>query len=89
MDLKNDDLRETHDTANAAQSDEDRADLEYFGSINPADIGDWDTSSDNPLNSGNPKTATSAFEQAEIERRAALDFEQEQEHLGQDADKQE
>jgi len=44
---------------------------------------------DNPLNSGNPKTATWAFEQAQIEERAALDFEQEQDHLDQDGDKQE
>ena len=86
MDLeKENDVQDSHGAANNAQSDEDRADLEYFGSIDPDDIGDWDTSLDNPLNSGNPKTATSAFEQSQIEERAALGFEQER----QDADKTE
>jgi len=77
MDLKNeDDMQDNHDAANASQLAEDRADMEYFGSINPDEIGDWDTSLENPLNSGNPKTATSAFERSQIEERAALDFEQ-------------
>jgi hypothetical protein len=80
MDLENDDMQAQHDGANAAQLDEDREyveDLAYFSGIDPADIVDWDKSSDNPRNSGNPKTAETAAEQEEIERRAVADFEQE------------
>jgi hypothetical protein len=87
MDIANEDnVQDEHDAANLAQRNTDTADLEYFGSINPDDIIDWDKSLDNPLNSGNPKTAETAFEQAQIEERAALDFEREH-HL--DADTQE
>ncbi len=42
MDIENE--QDEHAARNAAQLGEDRADQEYFGSINPADIGNADDS---------------------------------------------
>jgi hypothetical protein len=76
---------ERHDSVDRTDGDDDG---DYFASMNPANIGDWDTSLDNPVNSGNPKTAESAFEQGQIEERAVADFEHEQERVDKDVDDQ-
>jgi hypothetical protein len=65
--------KDEHDARNAVQLEEDRADLEYFGSINHADIGNADDSPDNNLNCGDPREARTQEEEDEIIRRMALD----------------
>ena len=49
--------KDQHSAANDAQAEQDRADIEYFSSITPSEIGSFDDSPENILNCGDPREA--------------------------------